>query len=228
MMETTNRKPRRVLLIGVVAILLLVVIGVLYLSINRADAADEKRASVINDVAADEVVVDEAFVISIEAMDDSIERTMDEDHLLGLSSNPYDYISDGKNEYYNKIVALGPAALPELEAALFASEESGLAEYLLAVAIEEVAQADVRSIERWGTAEEFRGLWFDIKQTIPERVDAIVQSGDLNAGEKIEQLSVYGVLALPELDRVIQEGGIAEELAFRLKEHVESISSRSV
>jgi len=111
---------------------------------------------------------EETVRVNLESLRESIDATEASNPLLLFSSNPYDYVSDGKNEYYNKIVALGPEALPSLEKALAESPNNGLNEYIIAIAIEDIAKADVRGIERdpfaWSDAKEFeKSGWRSIK-----------------------------------------------------------------
>jgi hypothetical protein len=166
--------------------------------------------------------------IDLERLNEAIDVSCEEDRYLGFSSNPYDYISDGKNEYYNEIIALGIKALPALEKALAESEDNGLDKYILAIAIEEITGANVKEIEKssggWGNAKEFESKWLALKENAPERIEAIVDSGTLSDDEKAEQLEAYGVLAVPVLEGMIERGDLDESLAIRVQEQIDGFA----
>lgn len=124
-----------------------------------------------------------------------------------FSSNPYDYIQN--SEYYDNVVKLGVAALPELENMLKTSENNGLNEYIIAIAIEEISHADVNAILEnpdgcgWENAKEFSGEWAKIKAEANVRVEKIIQSNALENKEKAALISDYGVLAVPVMEQYI-------------------------
>ncbi len=66
------------------------------------------------------------------------------------SSNPYDYVVDNAN--FEAIVALGLDALPILEQGLHATDADDLREYIMCIAIEEIARCDLKQFEEfaWG------------------------------------------------------------------------------
>ena len=103
-------------------------------------------ALIIGGVAMDkkEASAAEQVQMNMEKIDQSIQREIREHTDLSFSSNPYDYIQD--SEYYDNVIELGVAALPELENMLKTSENNGLNEYIVAIAIEEISHADVNSI----------------------------------------------------------------------------------
>lgn len=84
---------------------------------------------------------DEGF-ISIERMRSQCYALMQENPDLAISSNPYDFIRDGVNPYYNEIIAMGSDALPSLKKELKESPANGCEEYLFAIAIEEILNAN--------------------------------------------------------------------------------------
>jgi len=164
--------------------------------------------------------------VSRESLSSSIEKSMENDPSLRFSSNPYDFIKDGKNEYFNELIARGPDVLPDLEDALYGSEENGLEEFLLALAIEEVSQVDVTAIESdpfaYSNTIEFRKMWSTIRQETPERVIAIVNSKEMNDDEKMEQLGAYGILAVPTLEKMVLAGELDNKLLERVEDRIES------
>lgn len=159
-------------------------------------AMDKKEAS-----AAEQVQ------INMEKIDKSIQREIREQTDLSFSSNPYDYIQN--SEYYDNVVKLGVAALPELENMLKTSENNGLNEYIIAIAIEEISHADVNAILEnpdgcgWENAKEFSGEWAKIKAEANVRVEKIIQSNALENKEKAALISDYGVLAVPVMEQYI-------------------------
>lgn len=83
-------------------------------------------ALIIGGVAMDkkEASAAEQVQMNMEKIDQSIQREIREHTDLSFSSNPYDYIQD--SEYYDNVIELGVAALPELENMLKTSENNGL------------------------------------------------------------------------------------------------------
>ena len=77
---------------------------------------------------------------------------------LAMSSNPYDYIKN--NENYDKLVALGKDAIPELGKRIV-NGSNGLYEYMLAAAIEDISDRNVYNETGidWATANEFVTAW---------------------------------------------------------------------
>lgn len=144
---------------------------------------------------------------NMEKIDKSIQREIREQTDLSFSSNPYDYIQN--SEYYDNVVKLGVAALPELENMLKTSENNGLNEYIIAIAIEEISHADVNAILEnpdgcgWENAKEFSGEWAKIKAEANVRVEKIIQSNALENKEKAALISDYGVLAVPVMEQYI-------------------------
>lgn len=166
-------------------------------------------ALIIGGVAMDkkEASAAEQVQINMEKIDKSIQREIREHTDLSFSSNPYDYIQD--SEYYDNVIELGVAALPELENMLKTSENNGLNEYIVAIAIEEISHADVNSILEnpdgcgWENAKEFSGEWAAIKAEANIRVEKIIQSNALGDKEKVALISDYGVLAVPTIEQYI-------------------------
>ena len=158
------------------------------------------------------------------ALEESTRAAMEDDPMLAVSSNPYDYIANGRNEYYNYIVAMGPVALPELERALMRSDQGGLTDYLVCIAIEEVSGADVRAICQdpfaWSTSFEFRDNWVAIRDSLPVTIQEILRSSVMSNQQKMERISAYGLLAVPVLKDALQQGGLNESLVTLVKEYL--------
>lgn len=114
----------------------------------------------------------------------------------GLSSNPYDYVKE--NPEYRKIVALGYRALPALEVALNESEDSGLREYMICIAIEEITNCDLKRFgdSRWEAADGFKVEWPTYLESVPDRTRDIMSS-KMTLDEKREELTKLGAPAVP-------------------------------
>ena len=178
----TNKKNIRFIPIGLSIVLILC----LFFAFNSQSASAAEKVR-----------------INLEKIDESIQNEINNRTILSLSSNPYDYVVD--NQYYDKIILLGVAALPELETTLINSENNGLNEYILAIAIEEISKVDVNKIlgntdYGWENAMEFESEWTKIKSTASHAVETIILSNELDTEEKIMQISNYGILAIPSLE----------------------------
>jgi hypothetical protein len=129
-------------------------------------------ALVIMLITMDSTSAADKVQISLKDIDSGIQKEIREHPMLALSSNPYDYIKD--NEYYEDLISLGVDALPELERTLEKSEENGLNEFIIAIAIEEISQADVKEILddefAWDTAKGFKAKWDKVKADAPKSI----------------------------------------------------------
>jgi hypothetical protein len=73
---------------------------------------------------------------------------------VGQSSNPYDYV--GVSPAFTKLVALGRPALPAIAAAIEASDQDGLREYLLAAAGAQIdGDTPGSGAQTWTTGKEW-------------------------------------------------------------------------
>ena len=74
---------------------------------------------------------------------------------MPYSSNPYYYIKN--NADFHNIVQLGQDVLPILQDKIKNSENDGLQEYILAIAIERIAQTNLKMSKEttWETAKGF-------------------------------------------------------------------------
>jgi hypothetical protein len=128
----------------------------------------------------------------------SIQDELEKKSLLGYSSNPYDYIAN--NAAYDRLVSLGAQALPWLEKALESSKSNGLIEYIIAIAIEDVAKTNIReqSEAQWATPKEFLDQWRPFVESACAKTESILQSA-ISDEQKIAQLKSLGILALPTL-----------------------------
>jgi hypothetical protein len=122
------------------------------------------------------------------------------------SSNPYDYIKE--NADFENIVNLGNDALPALQNKLSKSKNSGLQEYIMAIAIERIAKVDLKKEEStlWATAEEFNVQWKIHLKSIPTSVETIVSDDKLMPADKVKQLVELGTPAVPFILEKIESG----------------------
>lgn len=114
----------------------------------------------------------------------------------GLSSNPYDYTRN--NAKFEQLVALGPEALPVLEAELAGSADEGLREYMLCIAIEDIAKCDLKQFpeSKWDRASGFSKKWTAYLDGMPERTLAILED-NLSPAEKARAIKQLGAPAVP-------------------------------
>ena len=96
--------------------------------------------------------------------------------MLKFSSNPYDFTVS--NEYYDKIVSAGFNALIPLVTELQNSDVSGLREYIICIAIEEITNSDMKQFEQyqWSNAGNFQPALKTYVQNIDKEVRTILDS----------------------------------------------------
>ena len=163
--------------------------------------------------------------ISLERMRSQTHELIQEDFVLGGSSNPWDYIADGINPYYNDILALGPVAIPDLKRELSESPNNGLEEYLFAIAIEEVEGADLTKLVDknslpW-SGKEFLEVWSGVERDAPQRISEIARSKSLSLEEKKQSLSAYGALAVPYFMELAGDESVNPELREFMREYID-------
>lgn len=139
---------------------------------------------------------------NIEQMMRYVDERSAKDEYFALSMNPYSCIED--NPYYENIVACGPAAIPLLERYLIKTPYNNLREYMIAIAIEEIAQVNLKDMTiidglHWETAKGFCDSWKELLKAVPENVDKIVAS-DKSEEQKISELEELGLLAIPYIE----------------------------
>ena len=138
----------------------------------------------------------------ISIMDD-VNKLTTQDPKSSMSSNPYSYIN---NANYKSIINLGSEALPILVNRIDQSKENGLREYILAIAIEEIAKVDLKKNRgEWGTAKEFTKVWKTHLRQIPSNVNNIVASNEANE-KKVQKLVLQGTPAIPFIMDKIEQG----------------------
>lgn len=145
-------------------------------------------------------VVDTDLMSITKLIDEQIERNPN----LAFSSNPYDYIKN--NEYYNNIVNMGIDALPILEEKLQNSNTNGLEDYIMAIAIEEITNCNLKndSNTTWASAKEFDAKWESFVQAAPDEIDTVLNSS-YSTETKKKELEKYGKLAIPYINNYLKE-----------------------
>ena len=145
-------------------------------------------------------------------MDDIAARSMaDPDSVM--SSNPYDYAAGGE---FEQMVALGTPALPVIEQRIAASGESGLREYLLAIAAERIAKVDLKGgVGAWQTGKEWPARWRAHLKKVPSEVRSIAASKS-PPEEKHRRIVALGTPAIPFVMDEVASG--REELSPALEE----------
>lgn len=152
-------------------------------------------------LASDEYIVNS----NVNAMMSEINTMIDNKDTAMESSNPYDYI---QNDYFNNIVERGIGALPVLTSELDSSSENGLKEYILAIAIEEITETNMNedTVNAWSNGKEWAEEWNRYLRNIPEKVEYVVNDTVNSFEEKKQELQSLGLMSLPYIKDVIDEG----------------------
>jgi len=138
---------------------------------------------------------------NMKAMLEEIDEEIADKTDLSYSSNPYDYIQN--NQYYNNILSLGIEALPIIVDELKDSDESGLKEFILSLAIEDISGIKLSTIEgEWKDSDEFLDKYEMFMRNVEDNVNVIITSKEASKNEKLERLKQYGIYAVPYLKAV--------------------------
>lgn len=168
---------------------------------------------------------DDKLNISIKEMNNAVNSIIENNPVVAAQSNPYAYAKG--NEYYEKIVAAGPEIIPEIEKVLKAENGNGLNEYLLAIAIEEIAKTDIRAIDEedyaWSVAGEFTEKWAIVKEEAPGRVASLLSDKNISDEQKIVALSNYGLLAIPAVEKYKEKNRVDAALDEMIENHISKI-----
>lgn len=162
----------------------------------------------LSSIAANALVLPTWFNDNLDKMKTSLVELAKLNPAKASSSNPYDYVID--NEYYDAIIELGVDALPYLDKILKSAENYGLDEYICAIAIEEIAQINLKERDErpWTTAREFSHTFTQFVKDLESTVNEILRSKK-SVEEKSMELGDLGLLATP----YIVEGTNAENEA---------------
>lgn len=108
---------------------------------------------------------------SLEKIKINLQQEIANKTLLSLSSNPYDYVKDSVE--FRNIINLGEDALPVLEQKIDETSDSGLIDYILSIAIEDISKVDLKKKDdmTWETGDEFSLKWKKHLKNIPANVD---------------------------------------------------------
>lgn len=151
----------------------------------------------------------------------SINQLTTEKDPLSYSSNPYEIVKN--NQSYQELIDLGiPAVLP-LYNKIVNSEESGLYEYIYAMAIEKIMEQNyiydyTKSISKdnlkeinesgyssedlsygWATTKEFADAFKNYMVEIPSKYESIKENKKFETSEKTNQIVELGLGVVPYL-----------------------------
>jgi len=129
-----------------------------------------------------------------------------------FANSPFAYIRN--NENYEEIIKLGVAAIPELEKQLQSSDENGLNEYVIALAISEISGTDVSLITKgesyaWSNAKQFLAEWKAAKELVEIDIVMLLQNDSMANKELRERIQPYGVLAIPVIRNILTDDNVA-------------------
>ncbi len=129
-----------------------------------------------------------------EEVDDVLSSFDEEASLEGAkmySSNPYDY---KESKYYKQLVRLGLDAVPILSEKLCKNEVTGLNQYLVGLAIQDITGTDIAEAtgDTWASGEELAVVWKEFIKGAPEQIEEILNAEE-TVDVKIEKLECYGV-----------------------------------
>lgn len=141
---------------------------------------------------------------NIETMMNEVTNVGKSNPKVTFSSNPYDYTKN--NQGFTEIVNTGSTALPILRDRIGKSSANGLKEYLLAIAIEDIAKVNLKGNNYgWSNAKNFTNKWDNHLKSIPNAVNDIAKSND-NSITKVNKLVQLGTPALPFIMDEIEQG----------------------
>lgn len=120
------------------------------------------------------------------------------------SSNPYDY---KESKYYKQLVRLGLDAVPILSEKLCKNEVTGLNQYLVGLAIQDITETDLAEAtgDTWISGEELAVVWKKFIEGAPEKIEEVLSSKE-PVDVKIEKLKCYGVFGVAAVKEV-EAGG---------------------
>ena len=135
---------------------------------------------------------------------ESVEIAIKDNPALGFSSNPYDFIVYNKD--YKAIINQGSEVLPIIEEKINKSEKSGLKEYILAAAAEEISKVDLKGDNYgWRDGKGWAGVWDKHLKNLTKNIDNIISSND-STEIKIKKLTKLGTPAIPFIMDKIEQG----------------------
>jgi hypothetical protein len=154
--------------------------------------------------STDAFSIESAINANIADIETNLENELNNGTKLELSSSPYDYTEAYKE--YDNIVSLGNDALPYIEERIDASPGSGLVDYMLALAAEEIAKVDLKKSNfQWSTGESFSLSWKSYLKEIPAKTKQVAESNNSEA-TKNEELKELGTPAIPFILDEIEKG----------------------
>ena len=102
---------------------------------------------------------------------------------------------------------MGISVIPELVSSLDESDESGLEEYIYALAIEDITDIDLKGNNQpWKDGQEFKREYKAFVRNAEDHINYIIENKELTAEEKVTELEEFGVYALPYIEEVKGNG----------------------
>lgn len=144
---------------------------------------------------------------NINSFINTISEEIDKNPELRYNSNPYVLIKNDKAKpYYDKIVQLGPNALPYIIQTIENSNKNGLREYILAAAGEDISKIYLKRGQfKWSNGKE----WIDDTKNYVEKVPSLVNdivNSNVTIDNKIDKLKSLGIYAIPYIVDSVQSG----------------------
>lgn len=157
-----------------------------------------------------------------EEVDDVLSSFDEEASLEGAkmySSNPYDY---KESKYYKQLVRLGLDAVPILSEKLCKNEVTGLNQYLVGLAIQDITGTDLAKAtgDSWISGEGLAVVWKEFIKGAPEQMEEILNAEE-TVDVKIEKLQCYGIFGIAVMKKIGAEASsdiLVEDLKYEFSE----------
>lgn len=145
----------------------------------------------------------------------SLEEEVNLEGAKTYSSNPYDY---KESNYYKQLVGLGLDAVPLLSEKMCNNEVTGLNQYLVGLAIQDITETDLaEAVGGWTSGEQLAVVWKEFVQEAPEKIKEILVAKE-TVDEKLKKLKsygVFGVAALKELQTGTPDNGLLKSAEYK-------------
>lgn len=188
-------------IVSAAIVCVLVVAAYLVSGYGNAETVKRSQARTVEDIIRD--------------MNESVNKTMEQDPSIGLSGNPYDYVEG--NQYFDELVERGLYGVPAMMQSLKQSQYDGLTEYLIVIAIEEVTETDLKSTAyAWNDAKSFVEQF---EQVSDDRIALVQEALDTNKTEAslAKELEPYGVIGMEALNEIEQDTTLRKKYRTKLE-----------
>lgn len=190
---------KKVLSVAVVVIAVVFALVGVYYS-KDTETVKETQARTVEDILSD--------------LDASINENVEENPMLGLSSNPYDYTKG--NKYFDELVEKGVYGVPVMLNALKKSQYDGLTEYLIAIAVEEATGTELK--ETAYTWEDAKGFVTQFEKVSDNRVEIVKDILERNESKESlsKSLEPYGVIGMEALNQIEKDNTLSKKYREKL------------